>query len=311
MTQLTKKGFTLIELLVVISIIAILMAILLPALSAARRLARESNNKNNIRSISQGTVMAANSNKEYFIGLKSTGTWHTTDTTNGPSSTIVQAANVWGALAPDDTPTGVGTNVTAISMGDFLVASLLNDGGSAPKTFVNPSESNPAVTEVAATGATFLSDTDGGTAGSTINSSAYSTLAVGVAGTAANENRLRPEWKDNTRSNAIQFGDRCNTASGDGDMTQSTTADHKYYSCTTASDSGTWKGSFCYGDNHIDSVTGQTTVQAAGLRYGAIAGDCNVVFYGQTTDTGATGYGNTNGTGTTFITGLLWNAVAK
>jgi prepilin-type N-terminal cleavage/methylation domain-containing protein len=72
-SQKHYKGFTLIELLVVISIIALLIAILLPALGAARRTARRMQNSTQLRGIHQGLVTFANSNKNNFAGLDSSG----------------------------------------------------------------------------------------------------------------------------------------------------------------------------------------------------------------------------------------------
>ena len=65
-----NMAFTLIELLVVISIIALLIGILLPALGAARRNASMLKNGTQVRSIIQGMLTFANTNKEYFPGRK-------------------------------------------------------------------------------------------------------------------------------------------------------------------------------------------------------------------------------------------------
>ena len=59
-------GFTLIELLVVISIIAILIAILLPALAKAKELANRAVCSSNVRSMCQGFLIYAQSNKGVF-----------------------------------------------------------------------------------------------------------------------------------------------------------------------------------------------------------------------------------------------------
>jgi len=67
------RGFTLIELLVVISIIALLIAILLPALGAARKAAQKMQNNVNVRSLHQATVIYAEENKGYYMGLNTKG----------------------------------------------------------------------------------------------------------------------------------------------------------------------------------------------------------------------------------------------
>ena len=66
MMRNNKKTFTLIELLVVIAIIAILAAMLLPALSKAREKARTISCAANLKQLSLGAIMYADSNDEYF-----------------------------------------------------------------------------------------------------------------------------------------------------------------------------------------------------------------------------------------------------
>ncbi len=62
-----KKAFTLIELLVVISIISLMMSIVLPSLNAARKLAKKSTCKSNVRQIAIANNLYTQDNGGYYI----------------------------------------------------------------------------------------------------------------------------------------------------------------------------------------------------------------------------------------------------
>ena len=63
-----RKGFTLVELLVVISIIALLLAILMPSLQRAREVAKRTICLNNLRELTMGWIMYADSNNDMIVG---------------------------------------------------------------------------------------------------------------------------------------------------------------------------------------------------------------------------------------------------
>ena len=68
-----RKAFTLIELLVVVSIIALLISILLPSLSKARELARRTSCSSNLRQITLGAVMYAQTQRQLLPRMDRNG----------------------------------------------------------------------------------------------------------------------------------------------------------------------------------------------------------------------------------------------
>lgn len=72
---MNRKAFTLIELLVVIAIIAILAAMLLPALSRAREQARQASCMNNLRGITQTSIMYMDEFDGYILCAAGGSDW--------------------------------------------------------------------------------------------------------------------------------------------------------------------------------------------------------------------------------------------
>lgn len=289
MKMQSRKGFTLIELLVVISIIAILMALLLPALGAARRIARENNNKANLRSIGQALVMYGTGNNEKYCGLDGAGNYQV--------NPITQTASSYGALETGDSatnpPSPAGTVATwddagAARYNDYVTATLLNEGSAQPGTYINPNESNADIVEVPGGGGVTILSTDAGEAAGTAASS-YCLLNYGV---------YKSSWKDNSRTDTILGGDRANWQTAGDSST--------YSSVTTASGSGQWRGSFFWGDGH---VTSQAGTQVLNLTYGSSAGNCVDMFDDAYDDALATIDPDMDGVAA--FTGVLWSAVTQ
>lgn len=251
-----RRAFSIVELLTVLACLGVIFMFMVVV--AARRERRgfrhHINNRSNVIGLLKASVIYAGSNKEYFPGRDSTGRC----VDNQP---IAPAPSIWGAAAIGDSP-------TAASFGDYVVATLLNDGCVAPNWLINPYGTNPKVQPTQGTGNCLIH--------SDAHSGQYSyAMLAGVADTKASDGQpmqrhaglaVFSEWKDNSRSNAVIFGDRLCTAGGG-------TAVLSMQGCsgtTTAKGSGVWKGALCYGDAHCET---QSTCDVSQLRYGKNGGD--------------------------------------
>ena len=247
-TRSRKSGFTLIELLVVISIIALLIAILLPALGAARRTARRMQNSTQLRGIHQGLVTFANSNKNNFAGLDSSG-----------EVLASNAANTGGS-SPGH---GVQGRYWILLNGDYFT----------PEYAISPSETSNVTEYVEpATG------TDpvrfAGAGGEKNYSYAMLQFVANSGGVGAVSAATAPraaEWKQTLNSQAIVVSDR--NLGGTANV-----ADLQ----SIHSEKGEWSGSVLWNDNHVgfeNEVTFETKYANGRLNDGAgddLFADANV-----------------------------------
>jgi len=214
-TRPRKSGFTLIELLVVISIIALLIAILLPALGAARRTARRMQNSTQLRGIHQGLVTYANSNKNYFPGLKSNGTVEVSANADGSGNGDTVQARYWILLD-----------------GDFFT----------PEYAISPSET-ANVTAYVPSSTAALAPVQFVPAG--IKHYSYAMLSFASTGTAPNLTvttataARAAEWSATLNSQAIVISDRNTGAAIATSRSVHTDED------------GDWAGSVLWNDNHV------------------------------------------------------------
>ena len=212
-----RAGFTLIELLVVISIIALLIAILLPALGAARRTARRMQNSTQLRGIHQGMVTFANSNKNKFPGLLSSGgvVADGANTTGGSNDGDAVQARYWILFSGD-----FFTPDYAISPSETKDVDKYDDGGdptTAPVVFVEAGVKNYSYGMLA------IRHGSGGTVPNTAD-------AARIA-----------EWTQTLNSQAIVVADR---NIGVGSTTAAAQSIH-------GDEAGDWSGSVLWNDNHV------------------------------------------------------------
>jgi len=228
-----RQGFTLIELLVVISIIALLIGILLPALGAARRTARQMQSNTQVRGIHQSMVMFAQSNNSKFPGLTAAGL------VKGNDANDKLTSDGGGALLP--------VRYELMLDGNYFTGEYM----------LSPSETRTEWTTGAVDSRHYsfamlkLSDADAGTTDS--------------ATTGSHAGR-KTEWSETLNTEAVIMGDR-NTGEG-----LTTTAGSGLSSIHTDENSGDWRGSLAWGDNH----TAFSTTHLVNTKYGSgpsITGD--------------------------------------
>ncbi len=103
--HLSRHGFTLIELLVVISIIALLTGILLPALGSARRAARDSQCKSNMKQVGIAVANFAVDHRDELPDTGSDGTEGDNTTNLHPYLNTDFATGIW--VCPQHDLTGI------------------------------------------------------------------------------------------------------------------------------------------------------------------------------------------------------------
>lgn len=142
-----KKGFTLIELLVVIAIIGILAATILIGMRSARAKARDTQRKNNVRSVINALEMGFDDNQQYAVaggamaaslggafGNSSTGLgtflWSSITQSDNQNALYSSASIAAGSVI------GNGTAVQTGNAGPVYVGQDMEAGSGSTKAFV-------------------------------------------------------------------------------------------------------------------------------------------------------------------------------
>ena len=236
-----RKGFTLIELLVVIAIIALLIGLLLPDLAAARISARQVTNSTNLRTIQQGFVIFAQSNKGWFPGVMSDGTI-------GTANELNQTIN---AAYPGD-----GQTYKTAAQGQTpraRMAVLLNDNVVAPASLINPQDEGKQPAKPIPAGVTAGSHPDKLTAANF----SYALLMLVDAGTANNGGYAAGGNVKPAGSRGLEWRDTINTlAAVASDTNKGGDANNNVYSVWTGQGSkGQWSGTIVRNDNSTSFET--------------------------------------------------------
>ena len=212
-----RHAFTLIELLVVISIIALLIGILLPALGAARRTARQMQNNTQVRGIQQACVMFSASNRNMYPGLD--------------SKRKILKKNV-GILK-----VGIKDKTGADPAARFLI--LLDGGYFTGEYAISPVDTKKEWT-VKKNGKEHEITTK-------MFSYAMMQIADESEPTKKYDSNVVAEWKETLNTQCPILGDRNN-----GKDSKTKADKGKMSSLFTDKDSGEWKGSVAYNDNHVE-----------------------------------------------------------